>query len=196
MRKKNPTKAQLATIGLMVQYHIYDICDSMDDTPQVFLERSARLKDLWRDVNPYESAALQRVETITCSTIAEIDAYYTACMNLGYEGSMVRANALYERKRTFSLLKYKEMMDKEFVILAVHEGTGNWAGAAKKVTVDLGNGLTSNPTLRGTYAANQEILENPDKYIGKEATVIFQGYTVDGNLRFGRVKIIHMEPRI
>ena len=64
------------------------------------------------------------------------------------------------------------------------EGKGNDAGKASKIIVALKNGDTSEAGIHGSDAYAIELLKDRKKYIGKEATVRYQGFTKYGKLRF------------
>jgi DNA ligase-1 len=98
---------------------------------------------------------------------------------------MIRYNAPYENKRSKTLLKRKPWMDEEFKVVAMKEGTGNWAGAAKNFEIVLPNGETMTPAVKGSHGVLAKLLESgkaPDW-----AKVEFADYTADGSLRFPRV---------
>jgi DNA ligase-1 len=103
----------------------------------------------------------------------------------GYEGIMVRdLNGPYEiNKRSKYLQKFKEFMEEEFKIIGYHDGTGDEKGA---VIWDCEISSDKNVSVRprGTFESRKKLFLEAEKYIGKKLTVIFQGYTEDGSLRF------------
>lgn len=104
----------------------------------------------------------------------------------GWEGIIIRIfDAPYENKRSKFLLKYKNFIDKEFEIIDILEGTGNWAGCAKKIVCKLDKPGTNGETeftsnIRGTMEEMAQLLKDKHKYIGKYATVEFQEYSEYG----------------
>ena len=68
-----------------------------------------------------------------CETSEEIDVMYGEYTQAGYEGQMIRQDAVYENKRSKGLLKRKEFITEEYEVVEVHEGQGNWAGYAKRL---------------------------------------------------------------
>ena len=103
----------------------------------------------------------------------------------GYEGQMLRVpDSKYEGKRSKNLIKHKEFEDAEYKIVSIEEGKGNWAGAAKRIEIDLGDGTTQFSGVRGSFDFLQDVLYNADDYTGTEVTVRYQNKTEDGKLRF------------
>ena len=83
-----------------------------------------------------------------------------------------------------NLIKHKEFEDAEYKIVSIEEGKGNWAGAAKRVEIDLGDGTTQFSGVRGSFDNLADVLYNANDYIGTEVTVRYQNKTEDGKLRF------------
>lgn len=106
----------------------------------------------------------------------------------GWEGIIIRIfDAPYENKRSKYLLKYKNFIDKEFEVLDILPGTGNWTGCAKKIVCKLDkpgkNGETEfTSNIRGSMEELKDLYENRSDYIGKKiyATVEFQEYSEYG----------------
>lgn len=103
-----------------------------------------------------------------------------------WEGIILRIfDAPYESGRSKYLLKLKNFIDEEFEVVDIEEGTGNWAGCAKKIICKLKKPATNGETtfasnIRGTMAEMRDLLINKKKYIGKFATVEFQEYSEYG----------------
>ena len=125
------------------------------------------------------------VETVYCKSQTELDEMYSVWTELGYEGQMVRVDGPYENKRSKGLLKRKEFMDSEYLVIDIHEGLGNRTGTAKNlICKDEKSGKTFHSNIKGTFEYLTEILENKDNYIGKYATIKYFELTPDGIPRF------------
>ena len=85
-----------------------------------------------------------------CETSEEIDVMYGEYTQAGYEGQMIRQDAVYENKRSKGLLKRKEFITEEYEVVEVHEGQGNWAGYAKRLTLKMPDGTTFSSGIRGS----------------------------------------------
>ena len=103
------------------------------------------------------------------------------------EGIIVRhGECPYEHKRSKYLLKLKNFVDDEFEIEEVQEGSGNWAGYAKRIVLKLHkptldrNGKTMTnfaSNIEGNQAYLRKLLKNKKYAVGKLATVRFLGYS-------------------
>ncbi len=113
-------------------------------------------------------------------TLADLEALCERYLLDGYEGQMVRIDAPYEWKRSWTLLKRKVWITEEFACEAIHEGNGNWLGYIKTATIKLLGGVICEPTFKGKMAdLSTRTFRKPDWL-----TVRYFGYTPDGSLRF------------
>ena len=196
-RRSKPTEEDLKESRDNLQYHIYDFFHK--DKPDLqFYQRY--------DVELYKKIAKENTDIILLVYTAYIGLDEDALselsksfINEGYEGVMVRILHMpYEQKRSNGLWKYKLFEDDEFTVRDIVDGMGDWSGRAKSVILEektkdgskhLGCGVS------GDYDYCQELFENRKEYIGGEVTVRYQGYTSDGNLRFGVAKAFHKNKR-
>lgn len=125
------------------------------------------------------------VPTDSCEDAEMVDHRYNGYTEDGYEGQMIRVDGPYENKRSKGLLKRKDFMDSEYLVIGIDEGGGNRRGTAKSlICKDEKTGMTFNSNIKGTFEYLAEILENRDNYIGKYATVKYFELTPDGVPRF------------
>ena len=177
VRKTKPTQEDLEQ-SEKIQYHIYDIFDTTrPDLP--FAERQHLIEEL-RGVSDH----IEVVETSEVLDQEMLDHLYQRYLEDGYEGQMIRYNNMYENKRSKNLIKRKEFFDEEFKLLDIIEGEGNWAGYAKTLVIDLGDGRTSSSGLRGNQEFTRNLLLEKDKWVGGTVTVRFPNKTPDGIPRF------------
>lgn len=98
---------------------------------------------------------------------------------MGHEGVMINiADAVYDFKRTNSLLKVKIMQDADLKIIDVKEGDGKFRGTLGALIVDykgtptgVGSGLTDD--------IRREIWAHKDQYIGRVAKIRYFEETED-----------------
>jgi len=129
------------------------------------------------------------VPTYTVNSKEEAMKRYDEFMAEGYEGAILRfMDAEYVHDRVDTLLKVKDTQEAEFELLKVVAGNGNRSGMAGAAWVRLPNGGSCKINLKGGYKFYKDLWLNRDKYIGKKITVLYQGFTPDGDLRFGRGK--------
>ena len=152
----NLGEAELAESKEMVQYHVYD-CFDANNPAMKFIERYEFLK-MFLPVG----VSVVLVDTYWAGTPEEIDDLYGKFTSEGYEGQMIRQDTAYEGKRTKNLLKRKEFITEEYEVVEVHEGQGNWAGYAKRLTLKMSDGRTFSSGIRGSQAQLKALLADPD----------------------------------
>lgn len=182
VRKTKPTAEELAESAEIVEYWIYDIRDGEKD----FDERYDFMREeLFIKGSPvFDYCKL--VQTIECTNQDGADALYAEYQADGFEGQMIRLKgAKYEFKRSANLLKRKEFMDDDFLILDITEGEGNRSGMAGYMSFETKEGKPFKANMRGGEEYYKELLVNKALRINKKkATVRFQNYTPDGIPRF------------
>ena len=151
---------ELAESKELVQFHIYDMFDSANPD-MTFMQRYNWIQKNVHLVNK-KAVGIHLVASAICETSEEIDVMYGEYTTAGYEGQMVRQDTVYENKRSKGLLKRKEFITEEYEVVQVHEGQGNWAGYAKRLTLKMPNGTTFSSGIRGSQAKLKELLENPN----------------------------------
>ena len=194
VRKQNPTAEQLEQAERVMQYHVYD----MVDPAMKFSERSNRVAVM---LGGLDCDWLRTVETRLALTETDANEHYGAFCEAGYEGGIFRLDNVYEiGRRSKFLLKRKDFMTSEFKVLAVEEGKGNWAGAAKRMVLlnDEGDVPTFGAGIRGSYAALQQMLADYGAGVPTTAvaTVRYFGRSPDGVPRFPVVIDFHPKGRI
>ena len=120
-----------------------------------FTNRTQILKTLADDY-------IKTVRTDICETQEELDVCYSDYMENGYEGQMVRNNTPYENKRSKNLLKRKEFKSEEYKVVEMLEGSGNWAGYAKRFMLELPDGRKFGSGIRGQQAQLKALWEFKD----------------------------------
>lgn len=177
-RKTKPTPENILESRDLVQYHVYDV---ITEEPMTYSERKKFIETNILG----EFASIHVVPSVVINNLEEAEAKLGEYLELGYEGQMLRIDAIpYEHRRSTSLLKHKVFEDGEYVIVEIIEGKGNWAGCAKALMIQLPDGSTQQSGMRGNFAKGKEILENKDAYVGTEVTIRYQNITSDGKLRF------------
>ena len=175
VRKTKPTADDLVLSKQYIQYHIYDL-PSHDG---VFHDRIRALAELG------VPSCCEVVSTHTVGSEEAILNTYKMYIDQGYEGQMLRTNAVYEGKRSKSLLKHKSFVDADFTILGVVEGKGNLTGKVGKLQFEI-NGKSFESAVNGTWEYLTELYSRND-LVGKIATVKYFELTEDGVPRFPKV---------
>lgn len=165
VKRGSPTDEELAETKEKVQYWVYDL-PSHDG---VFSERYDALVRLQRP-----SSAFVLVPTYQVHSIEEIENYHIQFLAEGYEGSMIRLDrGGYENKRSKQLLKKKDFIDEEFLIIGAEEGVGSRAGTVGAFVLqhDTDPDKTFNSNVKGEFSYVAELWRDRDKYINTKATV-------------------------
>ena len=179
VRKSILSEEDLAKAKEQIQYHIYDsigLGDFSSSTP--FSDRKGELLNLPQllknltDPSRWDYLdSIKIVDSVEVSSFEELDAQYKRLLKDDWEGQMIRIDAPYQNKRTSKLLKRKEFVDEEFIVVDIVEGDGNWTGAAKSIVCRHPDGRTFNSNIKGDYEYLKLILEQRKNYIGRSATV-------------------------
>lgn len=176
------------------KYHIFDIKESQQ------LPFDQRYNLLVRAYQAYLKAGYPSnhfclLQAHLIERREQIKEFHDSFVQQGYEGIILRKIALpgmtekelketiYRPTRCNNLLKYKEFIDEEAIVIGVTEGSGNNEGLALLIVRDKrGNEFTIAP--RGTHKKRREWFLNPDKLLGKEYTIRYQELTDDNVPRF------------
>lgn len=121
----------------------------------------------------------------------QMDKLYTDIVSKGHEGAILRyAKMPYEHKRSKNLLKLKPVDDAEFVVVDINEGTGNWSGKAKIISLRSVDGkLTFDASFKGTMEQAEQVLRDKDKWLDKVVTICYNGLTGLGTPQFAQFDI-------
>lgn len=194
--KKSAEKATATDLVLQekIQYWVYDTPRIASFTEQdKFVDRQAELAKTFKDYK-----YVKVVETVIVQNEEELLALKAKWIQDGWEGIMVRQmDAPYEAKRSYTLQKLKDFIDEEFLIVAINEGQGKLAGHAGSFTFALHDneadafiaGLDTNvqkfdAKMIGSIDRLKDLFENPEKALGKTATVRYQNRSADDIPRF------------
>ena len=165
--------------GDRLEYHVFDVVD-----PTVgYSTRAHRASCLLLDVRA--PAQMQLVATIVAHSEAEVDAAHARFMQQGYEGTMVRLmDAGYDvGNRSTSLLKKKDFVDDDFLIIGFTDGEAREEGAIL-FECQTPAGLTFMVRPRGSYEQRRAQFARGTSFIGKLLKVRYQNLSDDGIPRF------------
>lgn len=166
VRKTKPSEEDLEQSKKMIEYHVYDV---------IFSKPATNLaRDMW--LSTAMSKRYPGVVVVPSTIIAnreELDAEYERLMEIGYEGQMVRGLiAHYEHKRSYNLLKRKQFVDKEFLIVGWEACVGNREGTFSFIC-DNGDGRTFIAPLNGTVDYLKSLWDARDSFKGQHCTVTY-----------------------
>lgn len=148
-----------------LQYWVYDVVDVDSD----FEDRIQKIQQ-FRLQNQ-----VVYVPTHEVNSEEEIMEHHKKFTDQGFEGTIVRnKKGTYKLKhRSIDLQKYKTMLDREYIVTGVHEGTGTDEGTAV-FELETPEGLKFSSRPKGSRETRAKYLENIQDIIGKEATIQYQ----------------------
>lgn len=161
----------------LVQYHIYDGYEIGHENRPYYLRKSL-IDGCIYELN---SKYIKKVDSIHIKSYDELVFYFNTAIENGEEGIILRkCDMPYEHKRSKYLLKVKPEDDEEVTIIDIKEGTGNWSGVAKIISVKSDDGKLFDATFKGSYEEAKECLENKNNWIDKKVTIKYNGKTAYG----------------
>ena len=160
-----------------LKLYCFDLIN-LKDLKMLFLDRYMLLKELAKG-----KEELRVTENTIIRNQVELDRMRQEFISEGYEGIMLRDNAMYVMGRTAYLLKYKMTIDEEYPIVGFREASGNDVGTVIW-TCETKDGKRFDVRPKGERAYRERLFREGEKYIGKLLTVRFQEYTQDGVPRF------------
>ena len=169
----------------LVHYYIYDGYGFGLEKEHPYHERKQ-----WIDSNIIgKYIHVMRVEDFDINHQDDLDGHYQRLVDQGHEGAILRRKDMpYEHKRSKNLLKVKPEDDDEAKIIDIKEGTGNWSGTGKIISLDW-NSKVFDATFKGTYEQGVDFLKNKKQWLGKTVTFLYNGLTGKGTPNFARVDI-------
>jgi len=182
VRKTKPTDLDRSEAAELVQFHCYDYANGSDNY-------SIRMNNLaTSDMYSY------CVRYVHATSVTEDQTYIQHQCNLdeGYEGSILRLDAPYQRKRSYNLQKFKDFHDTEATIIGYVPGKGKRTGTLGKFLMidDEGIKFGCPPGKGYNYKMLADILDNVGDYIGKRATFTYFERTPAGSYRHPFYKAI------
>ena len=182
-RTVNISQDDLDRSEKLVRYYVYDGYDFGISKDCCYKERKK-----WIDSNVVNSYKyVMPVKDFSVNSESDLDKHYSSFIDDGHEGVMLRySNMGYEHKRSKNLLKVKPEDSEEAIIVDIKEGTGNWSGTGKTITLDW-NGKIFDATFKGSYEEATQFLKERKKWIGQNVEFLYNGLTGKGTPNFARV---------
>ncbi len=198
-------------IAEKINYHIYDFPRINGYTEEYTYKR--RLQEFRFYYSPFILNKF-RISFVLTALIIDFDEAmvdYENFIKSGFEGIMFRNTDMpYEQKRSYNLLKYKEFLEEEFIIISIEEGKGILAGHVgaficriepNRVLKDIGGKTYKfgneqgiiRAKMEGTFKVLKYLFEHPEECLGKPLTIKYQNLSKDGIPRFPVGKAIRFD---
>jgi DNA ligase-1 len=166
-----------------LEYWLFDIIDTKSPFSERY-EKITKFFDKFSDsTNRFGFRVFGQIVEVPNYLVnneEELEAYHKSFVELGFEGTMVRAiDGLYVLvHRSDSLLKRKDFLEEEFIITGGHEGTGNDIGTVI-FECRTKDGKIFSVRPKGSRKLRRQWLQEIDILIGKQLTVRFQLWSND-----------------
>ena len=184
VRKTKPTDEDRLESEEMVQFHCYD----MIDENMCFADRYKFVFNHLRD--SYSVRTVETMDDVHSEEFAKD--IHESCLEIGYEGSILRTNDVYKCGRSWSLRKFKDFHDAEAYIVGYEAGQGKREGTLGKFLMqdEDGNKFGCPPGKGFTYKDMKDMLDNIHEYMGQTATFTYFERTKAGSYRHPLFKCI------
>lgn len=182
-----------------VTFHLFDTIFT-DGDPDPFSKRLAYMKEL---IKRWEMPNRMRVIRQTPVKDEEhFQCLLSGARERGWEGIILRKDALYKGCRSRDLLKVKEMQDLEAKVIGIETGKMRVVREGKEIEIDvMTNAIIEYKGCKVGVGSGWDLeqrklyLQHPEQLIGKTLTVQFFEETKNKNggysLRFPVVKTVH-----
>lgn len=178
---------RLSDLTNKITYVVYD-------TPISGVPNDDRLNIIRKDLTTIPSTDPVKLSpNRMCYNMDDIKKYHDELVEDDYEGAIIRnLDGYYEFGfNSNNLIKYKEFQDSEFTVADIIEGTGRDKGTGIFVLYlpgHEGEPITPDNTFKakpkGDFNLRKTYFENKQEYIGKLATIKYQGVSKLGIPRF------------
>ncbi len=176
VRTQKPTAYMRSKSKKLVQFHCYDYANGNDLYSQ-------RMRNL--SVSDMYSYCVKYVPTWQVTSNGHANLKHKSFLEKDYEGSILRLDGSYQRKRSYNLQKFKDFHDAEATIVGYVPGKGKRTGTLGKFVMQDDKGVEFGcPPGKGyNYKDLANILDNIGDYIGQHATFTYFERTKAGSYR-------------
>ena len=188
VRKQKPTQQDKFEAASYLQFHCYDLFSDYDSYSYLkFIDRTLAITNLQ---SKYKLRFTKTVDTKVLYSENELNKIHNENKQNGYEGSIIRANKLYEQKRSHNLWKVKDFNDTEATIIGWVEGQGKRTGTIGKFLARDANGIEFGMPVMDKMPVLKKMYDIAEWYIGKTATFTYFQRTPSGSYRHPLFKTV------
>jgi len=188
MQRTAFTTKKKRTVG-DVRYHIFDtLQDNEFARKACYRNMHLRIRQMNDEAESMDFAGMTAFEfviTRQCDNWAEVYEAHADYLGMGYEGTIVRLNKMYEFKRTDNLMKIKEMLSQDCKIQQVVRGKGKNKNVMGAIRVLQEDGQTICEVGTGFSDEMRQDFWDKQQELGERIVEIkYQELTPDGVMRF------------
>ena len=187
VRKTKPTPEHRAESERLVQFHCYDVLLFDEPTTGDVLFDQRRE---WLTNNVPRNNYVKHVPTFSMVSDLQSKSQHSHFLGMGYEGSILRTNSVYDCKRSHSLRKFKDFHDTEAEIVGWVEGKGKRKGTIGKFIAVDAKGVEFGMPVMDNFEYLQENFKQMQGWVGKTATFTYFERTKAGSYRHPLFKCI------
>ena len=184
VRKTKPTEEDRLESAEMTKFYCYDVIFENGDVPY-----SQRRNFIGENLY-YGHKTVRTLHHNRVFNTEEVEACHENFLEQGYEGSILRKNAPYECKRSWTLMKIKDFSDAEAKIIDWVEGKGKRKGTIGKFQAVDKHGNEFGIPVMDNFSYLQENFKKMQGWVGKIATFTYFERTKKGSYRHPLFKSI------
>tara|TARA_R110000850_G_scaffold175903_3_gene301658 strand:+ start:278 stop:1144 length:867 start_codon:yes stop_codon:yes gene_type:complete len=191
VRKQKPTAEDRLEALKMVQFHVYDLWfDDPSNITGFNWYYKTRMEFINKRIISSKWSSVVNIKTHNCVTPSMIKVMHAFFLEQGYEGSIVRLNAMYEHKRSKNLMKVKDFHDSEATIIDWVEGKGKREGTIGKFIAKDADGNEFGMPVMDKFKKLRRNFKDMQKWVGKIATFTYFERTKRNSYRHPLFKTI------
>ena len=183
VRKTKPTDEHRKEAAEKIKFYCYDFIPEQENEHYDFATRNAYIKNDFHTTPwaqqleglPHRSPSIEVLKYGLVYSKSHAEDLHKNNLSTGYEGTILRKNALYEQKRSYNLQKFKDFHDAEATIVGFVEGKGKRKGTLGKFLMIDSEGIRFGcPPGKGyNYKDLRALLHRAQWYVDHKATATF-----------------------
>ena len=185
VRKTKPTPEDRLESAEMTQFHCYDCI--LPDVSTKFTDRASFLD---RHLHHGSFPTVKLLPNFLVNNVDAVQAHHKILLSAGFEGSILRKDAPYESKRSWTLMKVKDFHDTEALITGWVEGKGKRIGTIGKFTAVDTDGNEFGMPVMDKFQYLQDNFEEMQGWVGQTATFTYFERTKANSYRHPLFKCI------
>ena len=182
------TKEEFAASKALIRFYVYDGY-GFNNALNESVDYETRKAWIDKNVTSGQYEFLKSTADYPLNSEKEFSLVYGRFIADSHEGIILRDKTSgYEHKRAKCLVKAKPDDTDDFYITDIKEGSGNWSGKAKIISLKSKDGkMEFDASAKGTMQEMVVVLKEKNKWVGKLVEVKYNGFTVYSTPNFATV---------